>query len=229
MRGRARLRLVTLITLARVPFVLVFFTCAMVYDGRGGIGWFFAALVALALAALTDLCDGYLARRWDVVTVFGTQADPLMDKFFYLSTLPLLVYLASRTGHTRHAAALLILTLFLLARDQWVSFLRSIGSLYHTHGAANWSGKARTCVNLPLIWAIYYYEAAPAPIQFFPPWVVYGFEIVSFVLNGISAYVYTREYWPALLRVTTCRRAPEMDDRSTLGGAEQNKRDAPAS
>jgi CDP-diacylglycerol---glycerol-3-phosphate 3-phosphatidyltransferase len=39
-----------------------------------------AALVVLLLAGLTDLLDGWLARRWNICTAFGRMADPLMDK-----------------------------------------------------------------------------------------------------------------------------------------------------
>ncbi|MDI6774654.1 MAG: CDP-alcohol phosphatidyltransferase family protein [Verrucomicrobiota bacterium] len=200
MTTASKLRFVTLLTAARFPLVLMFFIGAVLYERHGGIGFFFMALILLMLSAITDLFDGYFARRFGVVTAFGAYADPLMDKFFYLSTLPLLIFVATKQNHIAHAVALLVLTLFFLTRDQWVSFLRSIGAMYQANGGANWSGKVRTCVNLPLICGIYYYEAAPAHLQFLNPWVVHGFEIIAFVLNAVSGVVYTRQYWPYLRR-----------------------------
>jgi len=208
MTRSSKLWFVTLLTVARFPLVLLFFVGAIVFSYVGWAWVFFGAMTALILSAVTDLLDGYFARRLGVVTPFGAHADPLMDKFFYLSTLPLLVFVATHNHHLGHAIILLVLTLFFLTRDQWVSFLRSIGSMYNVGGSANWSGKLRTCVNLPLICGIYYYEAAPAPFQFLSPWLVHGFEVVALVLNFISVYVYTRRYWPSL------RRSADVDSDS---------------
>ena len=46
-----------------------------------------AALVVFILAAFTDFPDGYLARKWSVVSSFGERYDPFVDKFLLL--LPL--------------------------------------------------------------------------------------------------------------------------------------------
>jgi len=45
------------------------------------------ALAVFAGASLTDFLDGYLARRWAVVTSFGKLADPIADKALLLSTM----------------------------------------------------------------------------------------------------------------------------------------------
>ena len=42
-------------------------------------GHYYAALVVYALAALTDILDGWVARRWNQVTRLGTLLDPLVD------------------------------------------------------------------------------------------------------------------------------------------------------
>lgn len=39
-----------------------------------------AALSLFAYAGITDLIDGYLARRWNLQTVVGTIIDPMADK-----------------------------------------------------------------------------------------------------------------------------------------------------
>jgi len=118
---------------------------------------------------------------------------------FYLTTFPTLVYLADRVGQHGHARVLLVLAILFLLRDQWVSFLRSLGALHDLSAKANWSGKARTLISFPTICVIYYYLQAPAHWCFrVSDWLVYGLEVLSMAINLISIGVYTRRFWPAL-------------------------------
>ena len=205
MSTSAKLRFVTFLTFVRFPLVLLFFAGAIVYTVPPyREPWLFITVFAsLILSAATDLFDGYFARRFKVVTAFGAHADPLMDKFFYLASLPLLVFATMRQGHTGHGVVLLVLTLLFLARDQWVTFLRSIGAMYAVSGQADWSGKLRTAVNFPLICTIYYYQEAPPAWQFVLPWMVYVFEALGLALTVLSLFTYTRRYWPYLLRAAS--------------------------
>ena len=71
------------LTLLRILLVPVFMVLAgMGQYGTSGYrpGWYLAAGVVFALASFTDFLDGYLARRWKMVTDFGKFADPLADK-----------------------------------------------------------------------------------------------------------------------------------------------------
>ena len=191
-----KLGLVTFMTLARFPLVMVFLAGAIAYIKYPSGKLFLASLIALILSAVTDLFDGLLARRFGVETEFGANADPLLDKLFYLATLPLLVFLATHNGHLRHALILLVMTVFFLSRDQWVTFLRSIGSIYNVPGGAHYIGKLRTFLNFPLIGLIYVYEESP--VKFIPDILIYTFEGIAIMINFISIYTYTKWYWPYL-------------------------------
>ena len=198
MNSRRKLYLVTLVTALRVPLVFTFFAGAIFHAHRP-FPWLFAlAFGMLVASAVTDLIDGYLARRFGVETRLGSHADPLVDKMFYLISLPLLVYVATKHGHVRHGTFLLVLTVLFLARDQWVTFLRSIGSMFGAPGGAHWLGKVRTCVNFILICAVYYFEESPWPLINAP--LLYSFEIAALGLNLFSLYTYTHRYWPYLRR-----------------------------
>ncbi len=79
---------------------------------------FFALTVFLA-AALTDLLDGYLARRWRQVTTVGTLLDPVADKLLISAALISLVEIRLLPGW---------MVILIISREFAVSGLRSIAS-----------------------------------------------------------------------------------------------------
>lgn len=79
--------LLTATRLVAVPVLVVM----MLADG-GDQGWMrWWALLVFLVAAGTDFLDGYLARRWGVVSSFGKLADPIADKALILAALVMLV------------------------------------------------------------------------------------------------------------------------------------------
>jgi CDP-diacylglycerol--glycerol-3-phosphate 3-phosphatidyltransferase len=79
---------------------------------------FFALIVFLA-AALTDLLDGYLARRWKQVTTVGTLLDPIADKLLISAALISLVQIRMLPGW---------LVVLIISREFAVTGLRSIAA-----------------------------------------------------------------------------------------------------
>ena len=77
----------TLLRIGVVPFFVVFFYISFFRTPRGSM---LLSLLFLA-ATLTDLLDGYLARRRSQVTSFGKFLDPVADKILIISVLILLV------------------------------------------------------------------------------------------------------------------------------------------
>lgn len=67
----------TLLRMVMVPVVILFFALGMPY-------W---ALAVFLLAGLTDVLDGYLARKNNQITNFGKVMDPLADKLMLITTL----------------------------------------------------------------------------------------------------------------------------------------------
>ena len=197
------------LTLFRVPLIFLFLAVSVFFGHPLPETWFMVAFAAMILSAVTDLFDGYFARKFLVTSRLGSYADPMTDKIFYLTTFPTLVYLADRIGQHGHARALLVLAILFLLRDQWVSFLRSIGALHNLSAKANWSGKVRTLISFPSICVIYYYLQAPSRWGLLiPEAVVYGLEALSMAINLVSIAVYTNRFWPALRAEL---RRPEAD------------------
>jgi CDP-diacylglycerol--glycerol-3-phosphate 3-phosphatidyltransferase len=92
------MNLPNLLTLLRIFFVPLLVAALLADDA--GVRWqaFFPAsgeLFALGIfltAAVTDLLDGYLARRWSQVTTVGTLLDPIADKLLIMAALISLVW-----------------------------------------------------------------------------------------------------------------------------------------
>lgn len=76
------------LTLFRIALIPLFLLLTAITTSRLGHGF---AAVLFAIASLTDYMDGYLARRWQVVTNFGKFADPLADKILVMSAFIMLV------------------------------------------------------------------------------------------------------------------------------------------
>ncbi len=197
---------VNALTFSRVPLIFGFLACAVVAQRQGGnVVWAAVALLLLFLAGISDLFDGHLARRWRVVSTFGKMADPLMDKVFFIVSFPTLLWLIGAQGENPfHAMLMLVFTVLYILRDQWVTFLRAIASVYQADVSAMWLGKVRTALSFPAAGLIYLYLASHKllPESWNAPflWIVYGIEVFLICLNVYSCVVYTKAYWPYMLR-----------------------------
>lgn len=78
------------LTLARIVVIPVFILLLTVFDGLGS---HVTAAILFAVASATDYLDGYLARKWQVVTNFGKFADPMADKILVMTAFIMLVEL----------------------------------------------------------------------------------------------------------------------------------------
>ncbi len=134
------MNLPNLLTLLRIFFVPLLVAALLADDS--GANWqtlipipreFFALAVFLA-AAVTDLLDGYLARRWGQVTTVGTLLDPIADKLLISAALVSLV-------DVHRAPAWMVI--LIIGREFAVSGLRSIAAASgYTIRASEW-GKTK--------------------------------------------------------------------------------------
>ncbi|WNZ94275.1 CDP-diacylglycerol--glycerol-3-phosphate 3-phosphatidyltransferase [Streptococcus iniae] len=77
-----------LLTMLRIIMIPIFLMITSFSQERS---WHIATALIFAVASLTDYLDGYLARKWHVVTNFGKFADPLADKMLVMSAFIMLV------------------------------------------------------------------------------------------------------------------------------------------
>ncbi|APG26840.1 CDP-diacylglycerol--glycerol-3-phosphate 3-phosphatidyltransferase [Syntrophotalea acetylenivorans] len=127
--------LLTLGRIACIPLLVSF----LFFDGRGSS---FGAALIFSLAAITDWLDGYLARKWQVVTVLGKFLDPLADKLIVMAALIMLIPL----GRVPAWAVFVI-----LAREIIITGLRSIAATEGIVIAASNLGKYKTILQMVAI------------------------------------------------------------------------------
>lgn len=192
---------VNALTFSRVPLIFIYLALAIIGNFSDSLKYPLFACIAAGLAGFSDFFDGHLARKWGVVSEFGKMADPLMDKVYFIVAFPSLVWLASEQGESAaHSVLLLVFTVLWILRDQWVTFLRSVATMFHADVGAMWLGKVRTALSFPCAGYIYIYLA------FHHTWseqssslgllVCFVIEGLLILLNIYSFIVYTRSYFP---------------------------------
>jgi len=124
-----------LLTFARIVMIPV----VLILLGRGSPHDCFWAAAVYALAAITDMLDGWLARRQGLVSVLGKFLDPLADKLIVTGTL---VWLVPMGRISAWAVVLLI------SREITITALRSIASSEGIIIAAGEGGKTKTALQM---------------------------------------------------------------------------------
>jgi CDP-diacylglycerol--glycerol-3-phosphate 3-phosphatidyltransferase len=124
--------LLTFFRILMIPAVLVLLS-------RGAPRDCFWAAVVYSLAAVTDLLDGWLARRKGLVSVLGKFLDPLADKLIVTATLVWLVPMG------RISTWVVVL---LISREITITALRSIASSEGIIIAAGDGGKVKTALQM---------------------------------------------------------------------------------
>ncbi len=124
--------LLTFLRILMIPVVLVLLE-------RGSPKHCFWAALVYAAAAITDLLDGWLARRQGLVSVLGKFLDPLADKLIVAASLVWLVSMG------RMPAWIVVL---LLSREITITALRGIASTEGLVIAAGSGGKKKTALQM---------------------------------------------------------------------------------
>ncbi len=104
------------LTVLRIALIPVFVAFLMINTIPHNYFW---AMLVFVVASLTDLFDGKIARKYDLVTDFGKLMDPLADKMLVTSAIVLFLYL----GLANPIAVIII-----LARDMMINSMRLIAA-----------------------------------------------------------------------------------------------------
>ena len=127
----------TKITLFRVVMIPVFLVCMYLSEIWSWMQ--IVSCVVFAVASLSDILDGQIARRCNQVTDLGKFLDPLADKVLVIAAMAMFC-----EWGIYPAWALMIV----LAREFAVTGLRLIAAVKGRVIAAGWSGKVKTAVTM---------------------------------------------------------------------------------
>lgn len=105
-------------------------------------------LVIFTLAAFTDFLDGYIARKWNLITNFGKFMDPLADKLLVLTAL---IYLLERGRIQAFGFSLGFCVTIILAREFMVTGIRLLAVDNNVVIAASKLGKYKTVSQMLMI------------------------------------------------------------------------------
>ena len=131
----------TVLRIVLIPFMMFFYLADFIPFGIGKA----LALVIFIVAALTDLLDGKIARKHNLVTNLGKFLDPIADKI--LTAAALFMLIAGEVPVVPAPWGVIVVTI-IIAREFMVSALRLIAASQGTVLAADIWGKAKTMVQM---------------------------------------------------------------------------------
>lgn len=129
----------TIFRVILIPFFVVFLLIPYLYENCAGN---YVALAIFCVASLTDLLDGKIARKYNLVTDFGKFMDPLADKLLVCSAMICLI----STGQLPA-----VIVIIIIAREFIISGFRLIASDNGIVIAANMWGKVKTVFQMAMI------------------------------------------------------------------------------
>ncbi len=138
--------------------------------------------ILFVLASITDVIDGYIARKYNMETTFGKLIDPLADKLLIISVIVLLVKL--------HRIPI-VFALIIISREFIITGLRAIASSEGIIISANKFGKDKTFFQtVSLTCLIIYY-----PLMGIHSYSIgIFFLIIAVIYTVFSAYKYIKEF-----------------------------------
>lgn len=170
--------MITVSRLLAVPVIVLLLQC-----GQGGTRTSQVAAVIFLIASLTDLLDGYLARRYGQVTNLGAFLDPLADKLLAAAALVMLIPLG------RAPAWVVFL---ILAREMAITGLRSIAAEQGLVISASSQGKRKTLAqNIAIFCLLWHYSLLALNAQFVGMVILY----VALVITYWSGIGYLWHFW----------------------------------
>lgn len=177
--------MLTLLRIALVPVLVLFFYLPVSWSDL-------ACVITFVLAAVTDIADGYIARRTGQTSSFGAFLDPVADKIMVSTALVLLVQ-----RQETHQAVFAMAAAIIVGREITISALREWMSEIGERAlvSVSWVGKLKTGFQMTAIGFLLYHDNMGwIPIARIGELLLY----TAAALTLWSMWIYVKAAWPVI-------------------------------
>ncbi|MCI9594338.1 MAG: CDP-diacylglycerol--glycerol-3-phosphate 3-phosphatidyltransferase [Lachnospiraceae bacterium] len=159
------------LTVSRV-ILIPFFVFSLLYQGGENQNLRYVAATIFVIASLTDLLDGKIARKYNLVTNFGKFMDPLADKLLVCSALICLIELGQLPAW---------MVIIIISREFIISGFRLVASDNGIVIAASYWGKFKTTFQMIAVILLIVRIPALALVTNFCVWIALALTVISLI------------------------------------------------
>lgn len=159
------------LTVSRV-ILIPFFVFSLLYQGGENQNLRYVAAAIFVIASLTDLLDGKIARKYNLVTNFGKFMDPLADKLLVCSALICLIELGQLPAW---------MVIIIISREFIISGFRLVASDNGIVIAASYWGKFKTTFQMIAVILLIVRIPALALVTNFCVWIALALTVISLI------------------------------------------------
>ena len=152
--------------------MIPFFVAALLYDGGANQNMRYVAEALFIIASLTDMLDGKIARKYNLVTNFGKFMDPLADKLLVCSALICMIEL-------RQLPAWMVI--IIISREFIISGFRLVASDNGVVIAASYWGKFKTTFQMIGVVLLIFNIPALSTLTTIIVWIALALTVISLV------------------------------------------------
>jgi CDP-diacylglycerol--glycerol-3-phosphate 3-phosphatidyltransferase len=164
--------LLSLFRVGSIPVLLL-----LLYLGGPAASWL--AAVLFFVAGLTDLADGWLARRMKKVSLLGQYLDPAADKLLIASMLIALVDLDRAPAW---------IAIIIIGRELAVTAMRAVASSQGFAVPSDLWGKSKTMVQMVAVFLLMAHPVAGLEVRFWG-WVALWVAVVITAWSGVGYFL----------------------------------------
>lgn len=166
------------LTILRV-FMIPFFVLALLYEGGMNQTLRNIAAIIFIAASLTDLLDGKIARKYNLVTNFGKFMDPLADKLLVCAALICLVELKQLPAW---------MVIIIISREFIISGFRLVASDNGIVIAASYWGKFKTTFQMVSVVLLIFNFQSLSLVTIVCVWIALALTVISLIDYIVKNY-----------------------------------------